>query len=757
MAEARCAVHEPRVEKLETGHEKEIIEKDIFLAWRRLLVRRFFRTRNLLRNGMWPTSLWNLGVLVLILSVCMLWKSKLTQPLHARLWQFAVFIHIPKDVPDVLTAVFVSNEQPKTQSVSTLMWAVLVRIVSGYSPTLYSCQQSLPRMPVPSLKDTLNRLLDSLKPLYGEDTEEWNKLVQEAAKFEKTTGPKLQSILVLKSWWSQNFVTDWWEKYVYCMSRSPLPINSNYYIMDQSYWTPSPLQTARTASVIHQFLKFRQLCDREQLEPLVLRKTIPICMAQYEKMFSTTSIKAYSCLQEGYYYRMDVFDQTCKLMTPCMIEKQLQKIINDADLHQAAKCIPVLTGIERTTWSNIRSQHFCDGINKESLDVIEKAIFFVSLDTKINKDLSSRGKGLLHNDGKSLWFDKSINIVGFPDGRFGLNTEHSFADAPAVAHLVEFNLTKEILDCFNQKHQRYWRALEPSFTDKGHCTPQENEPPIPKSLQPSRLIWDVNPNLEKHILSALDTVSKNIDDLDLCIRDHDSYGKGFMKTCKVSPDAYIQMALQITYYKNAGKFALTYEASMTRLYLQGRTETVRSLTTDSVKAFLDKSESKETKINLLRKACEFHQGLYRDAMNGRGCDRHLFALYVVSKGMGYDSDFLKKALTIPWTLSTSQQPQQQIVSSPDCNHPQYRHMLCPGGGFGPVSDDGYGVSYMIPGDSKVFFHVSAKKSAPGTSATKFMDQLFETLAEMREIFVTENEFLPNRDFRKNLVLKIFKI
>lgn len=55
-----------------------------------------------------------------------------------------------------------------------------------------------------------------------------------------------------------------------------------------------------------------------------------------------------------------------------------------------------------------------------------------------------------------------------------------------------------------------------------------------------------------------------------------------------------------------------------------------------------------------------------------------------------------------------------------------------------MSDDGYGVSYMIPGDSKVFFHVSAKKSTPGTSATKFMDQLFETLAEMREIFVTEN-------------------
>ena len=39
------------------------------------------------------------------------------------------------------------------------------------------------------------------------------------------------------------------------------------------------------------------------------------------------------------------------------------------------------------------------------------------------------------------------------------------------------------------------------------------------------------------------------------------------------------MALQLAYYKDANKkFALTYESSMTRLFLHGRTETVRSFT-----------------------------------------------------------------------------------------------------------------------------------------------------------------------------------
>ena len=54
-----------------------------------------------------------------------------------------------------------------------------------------------------------------------------------------------------------------------------------------------------------------------------------------------------------------------------------------------------------------------------------------------------------------------------------------------------------------------------------------------------------------------------------------------MKQCKLSPDAYIQMALQLAYFRDAGKFCLTYEASMTRLFREGRTETVRSCTMES--------------------------------------------------------------------------------------------------------------------------------------------------------------------------------
>ena len=43
------------------------------------------------------------------------------------------------------------------------------------------------------------------------------------------------------------------------------------------------------------------------------------------------------------------------------------------------------------------------------------------------------------------WFDKSFNLIVFKNGRFGLNAEHSWADAPIVSYLCEETLGYEFL------------------------------------------------------------------------------------------------------------------------------------------------------------------------------------------------------------------------------------------------------------------------------------------------------------------------
>ena len=51
------------------------------------------------------------------------------------------------------------------------------------------------------------------------------------------------------------------------------------------------------------------------------------------------------------------------------------------------------------------------------------------------------------------------------------------------------------------------------------------------------------------IEEALSSVQACIDNLDLYVMEHNAFGKGDVKKCKLSPDAFIQMALQLAYFK----------------------------------------------------------------------------------------------------------------------------------------------------------------------------------------------------------------
>nr|XP_053638922.1 carnitine O-palmitoyltransferase 1, liver isoform-like isoform X1 [Cherax quadricarinatus] len=118
-------------------------------------------------------------------------------------------------------------------------------------------------------------------------------------------------------------------------------------------------------------------------------------------------------------------------------------------------------------------------------------------------------------------------------------------------------------------------------------------------------------------------------------------------------------------------------------------------------------------------------------MCGKGIDRHLFCLYVISKYLEVDNPFLNEVLSEPWRLSTSQTPHGQTTKMDLTKNPK---CISAGGGFGPVADDGYGVSYIIAGEDTLFFHVSSKKSSPVTDSHKFARQIEKALLDMKNLF-----------------------
>lgn len=635
-------------------------------------------------------------------------------------------------------------EHGQKTSILTKAWFFAVKMISGGKPSLYNFQACLPTLPVPPLKQTTDRYLVSVKPLLSDD--DYKEMESKVAKFLKNEGWKLQLFLQVRTLYTSSWLWDWWEKYVYLRGRSPIMIGSNYYIMDTIYARICDNQAARAASMINEAFKFKRLVDWESLEPVRLQKTIPWCMKQYERIFDTTRIPGKECdklvhdedvqkyvavCRKGVWYKLYMTtrgaDGMMRSLAPHEIELQIEHIIKNADQYPAEEdeAFAAFTGWNRTRWAEAREEFFWDGINKHNLRTIEKASFVMVLEHRAPKSNQEMAQSLIHNDGKTLWFDKSFNMVVFPDGRAGLNAEHSYADALTVAHMWEWIMTGERKESFEDKKREYNKHVI------GYTAALRNPEKI---TPPKRLTFEFGKNAKAAIKEAITANAEEIKNLDLNVLEYTGYGKGFMKQARISPDAFAQMVMQLSYFRDAGSFALTYEASVTRLFNMGRTETVRSLSCESrafVEAMLNPKATTAEKVKAIQAAEKKHTSLYKHAMTGGGVDRHLFGLYVSSVGLGFDSDFLKSALKMPWTLSTSQTPQKQTTRwNPEGEDKIY---VSPGGGFGPVADDGYGVSYMFPNDDCIFFHVSSKKSSTCTDTSRFIENIETSLADVKTV------------------------
>lgn len=51
-----------------------------------------------------------------------------------------------------------------------------------------------------------------------------------------------------------------------------------------------------------------------------------------------------------------------------------------------------------------------------------------------------------------------------------------------------------------------------------------------------------------------------------------------------------------------------------------------------------------------------------------------------------------------------------------------------------MADNGYGVSYMVPDDNQIFFHISSKISSKETGSNRFVKYLFESMSEIKDLY-----------------------
>ncbi|KAF1832060.1 acyltransferase ChoActase/COT/CPT [Decorospora gaudefroyi] len=572
-------------------------------------------------------------------------------------------------------------------------------------------EDSLPRLPVPTLEETAKRYLKSVHPLLSQkEYDETSKAVNE---FVAPGGPgeKLQRRLVERREdpKHRNWIYEWWNDAAYLTYRDPVvPYVSYFYSHRDDKKRRNPAK--RAAAMSTAVLEFKKMVDEGSLEPEYMKK-LPMAMSSYEYMFNCCRVpkkpadtaakypfkenQHIIAIRKNQFWKI-AHEINGKQLNTSELELQFQRVYEKAE---KAPAVGLLTTQNRDVWSDVYPKlKAASDVNAASLEAIESASFVVCLDDASPVTLEERAHQYWHGDGANRWFDKPLQFIVNENGTSGFMGEHSMMDGTP---------THRLNDYANQ--QIFTNALP--FDDPN----VRSDLPNPKPLR-----FEISKALQQDIDDSQAHFSRQIGSHELRVQAYQGYGKGLIKKFKCSPDAYVQMIIQLAYHKFYGKNRPTYESAATRRFQQGRTETCRTVSDESVafcNAMADPNATPEQCQKNLRAALDAHVKYISDASDGRGVDRHLFGLKkCLKEGEEVPTLYKDPAYTYSstWFISSSQ------LSSEYFN----------GYGWSQVIDDGWGIAYMI-NENSIQFNVCSK----GLGSDKMSFYLNEAAGDMRDIML----------------------
>lgn len=534
-------------------------------------------------------------------------------------------------------------------------------------------EDTLPRLPVPTLEETCQRYLKSLHPLLT--SEEYAASEKAVSKFQQQAS-QLQDRLVEKAEKPdvKNWIIDWWNEAAYLAYKDPVvPYVSYFYSFRDDRKRRNPAK--RAAAITTAALEFQKEVMSGTLEPEYMRKK-PMTMDVYKYMFHTSRVAAEPsdypitypaaesqhiiAIRHNQFFKIPTHIDGKQLNTS-EFELQFSKVYKTA---QASTPVGSLTSLPRDQGAKARENLLsASRSNAASLKDIESASFVVCLDAASPVTLEERAHQYWHGDGANRWYDKPLQFIVNDNGTAGFMGEHSMMDGTPTHRLSD---TVNALIVHNRL--------------------DFDNPSVRSSLPDPVLVkFETDDAVLADIASAQKQFTQVISAHELKVQAYQGYGKGLIKKFKCSPDAYVQMLIQLAYHKMFGKNRPTYESAAVRKYQQGRTETTRTVSDESV-AFCDAMANpevgREECEKLFRKAAEAHVKYTQLASDGYGVDRHLFGLKkLIKEGEEVPDLYNDPAYTYSasWYISSSQ------LSSEYFN----------GYGWSQVIDQGWGIAYMI--------------------------------------------------------------
>ena len=482
--------------------------------------------------------------------------------------------------------------------------------------------RKLPRQPIPALADTLGACMSSVSPMLNGLQRLKSKLVFEL--YGAAQAKQQERLLALAreqpvNWCAAGLARLW------LSCRGGLPFTNNYALLLEDDPRADSL-TERAARLITAGLQLYESVRTQALLP-DMADDLPLEMGQYRRCFATHRAPHPYCdevvnisgsqhiavLVGGrlHYMAVDPRQAAASLVA---IQQALDHMVERAQTgdDEAVTVAPgMFTALPRDEWARLRGEMMQNPQNHQTLMLLEKALFVVCLDVNTAPGgLAGLSANLRDGNCHNRYYDKSMQIIVTENGAAGLCFERAAVDGSVALG-------------FAARLQRESLAL-PAVSDL---------PPPTRPLVRIRPVdWFLTKALGRRLRAAHKSIEAARDHRDIETWTVPQLGLKTFRALNISPDAAVQLALQLASDDVTGQIANIFEPVQIRHFAGGRMDFIMPVTAESLAAVRSMQTVNANQFFVaaqIYRAAKVHQNQVLHTKSGHGLVSHLLALNAV--------------------------------------------------------------------------------------------------------------------------------